>query len=283
MAREAIGIYSNLNKRDVLPVAVSVAGFLRKRGVEVYAQPELQEVLSLDDAHVAPDFRDCGLAVVLGGDGTILSAMDYTLSGETPILGVNLGRVGFLTEISPHDVFDALSRYLGGDYSLEERMLLKVEGADGRAFYALNEVAFNRANSMVGILTLEAKHRGVLVDRYAGDGLIVASATGSTGYSLSAGGPIIAPGLDLLLLTPVCSHTLSARPVILSADDPVTVNVTGDAENAMMMIDGRLAVELSKSSGTVSVRKSGKRARFIRFGGQRYFDLLRQKLSDWTH
>jgi len=283
MAREAIGIYSNLNKRDVLPVAVSVAGFLRKRGVEVYAQPELQEVLSLDDAHVAPDFRDCGLAVVLGGDGTILSAMDYTLSGETPILGVNLGRVGFLTEISPHDVFDALSRYLGGDYSLEERMLLKVEGADGRAFYALNEVAFNRANSMVGILTLEAKHRGVLVDRYAGDGLIVASATGSTGYSLSAGGPIIAPGLDLLLLTPVCSHTLSARPVILSADDPVTVNVTGDAENAMMMIDGRLAVELSKSSGIVSVRKSGKRARFIRFGGQRYFDLLRQKLSDWTH
>lgn len=283
MERRAVGVFGSIDKRDVKSVALFVVEFFRMNAIDVYMHRELADALSLDDRYVTADFHECGCLFTLGGDGTILTALDAALESDIPILGINLGRVGFLTEVSPEELRGAASRFLTGDYTVEERMLLEINGDDGQIFYALNEVAFNRTNSMVGILTLEAYHSGVLVDRYAGDGLIVATATGSTAYSLSAGGPIVAPGADLLLLTPICAHTLTSRPVILPTEEPVRVRVTGDSENAMMMIDGRRAVELNEKSGMIRVSKSEKRARFIRFGAHNYFDLLRQKLSDWTH
>lgn len=282
MKIKAVGIYSNLEKRDAQEVALFVFETLKARSIDVKVHRELSERLSCE-AHVTDDFCGCQALIVLGGDGTILSALDIALPMDIPILGVNLGRVGFLAEVSRKTLKQALENLANGAYTLEERMLLKVDSREGQVFYALNEVAFNRASSMVGILTIEAFHKGVLVDRYAGDGLIVATATGSTAYSLSAGGPIVAPGIDLMLLTPICSHTLTSRPVILPADEPVSLRLTGDMEDAVMMIDGRCAIELSSASGMIKVRRSEKRARFIRFDSGNYFELLRQKLSDWTH
>ena len=135
------------------------------------------------------------LLFVLGGDGTVLSALDRAVPWQIPILGVNLGRLGFLSEVEPENLEADLEKLFRGDYWFDDRMLMTLEGAEEDCF-ALNEIVISRKNAAAGIFSVEARANGTLIDRISGDGLIVASATGSTAYSLSAGGPIVAPGLE---------------------------------------------------------------------------------------
>ena len=132
-------------------------------------------------------------------------------------------------------------------------------------------------------MSLEIEVNGTLVDRISGDGLIVAGATGSTGYSLSAGGPIVMPGLDCFVITPICAHTMTARPVVVSANDRVSVRVLDDRGGAHAVLDGRKNVPLNGAHSQITIRKSDMRARFVRLHDRNYFSLLRSKLSEWTH
>lgn len=277
-----IGLFLNPSKEACFDVARELKDILQEYDVEIVTavlQTQVQGNTIQSDGNI----EECDLMIVLGGDGTILSALDYALPNDIPVLGVNLGRVGFLTEIDPANLREDIISVLEGRYSIDSRMTMTIQGQDERRFFALNEIVVTRSNMDVRILSLEIEVNGLLVDRIAGDGLIVASAIGSTAYSLSAGGPIIRPGLDCFVITPICPHTMSARPVVVSSDDLVTIRVLDDRGGAHAVLDGRKAVDVRSGDPGVTVLRSGLKARFIRLHDRNYFSLLRSKLSEWTH
>lgn len=275
-----VGVMWNPRKSAGLPVARQVINVLERRGVELRLDAG---VASAFRRAPADSFADCDLLCVLGGDGTLLSALDVAISYDIPMLGVNLGRVGFLSEVEPDSLEEDFELLFQGEGFLENRMLMEIEGEDSQRMFALNEICVMRRGQSVGILSLELTVNGTLVDRISGDGLIVASATGSTAYSLSAGGPIVSPGLDCFVLTPVCPHTMSARPFVASANDRVSVRVLGDPSATHAVLDGRRTLLLSEERPQITIVKAVRKARFVRLRERDYFGLLREKLSQWTH
>ena len=246
MAFQAVALWQNDLKPGVQAVARRLRFALEARGIRV-----------LDDC---TRLEDCDLMMVLGGDGTFLHAFEAALRYDIPMLGVNLGRIGFLTEVQPDLVEEDVERLALGQYEIENRMLLEVMTASGQSAYALNEVAFNRSESSVGVLSLSVSLRDGMVDRFSGDGLIVATPTGSTAYSLAAGGPLVAPGLDCMVLTPICPHTLAARPIVVSDRQAVSVSILGDAGRARVVVDGRYII--APDGGEVVVRRAERNIRF---------------------
>ena len=275
-----VGVMWNPKKSAGLPVARRVINVLEKHDVALRLDAGLASAFRRE---AAKSFADCDLLCVLGGDGTLLSALDVAIPNDIPMLGVDLGRVGFLSEVEPEDLEEDFERLFAGEGAMEDRMIMEIEGEDPRSMFALNEVCIMRRGRSVGILSVELMVNGTLLDRISGDGLIVASATGSTAYSLSAGGPIVSPGLDCFVLTPVCPHTMSARPFVASAGDRISVRVLGDASATHAVLDGRRTLELSEERSQITIVKSMRTARFVRLRERDYFGLLRKKLSQWTH
>lgn len=278
-----VGIHWNSSKRSGIDVARKLTEMLHRRGVQVCVSADLARELG-DSGCLVEEFFRCRLLIVLGGDGTMLSGLDRAIPYDIPILGVNLGRLGFLTQLETADLDDAmLDRLLAEDFEIDARTTMQLEGHDPTKLFALNEIVITRATPSVRILTLEYRANGELVDSIAADGLIVATATGSTAYSLSAGGPVMLPGLDCFLLTPVCPHTLNARPVVVSADARITVRVLDDRGGAQAVLDGRKVIPLDRGFPEITLCRSEHVARFVRLNDRNFFGLLRGKLSEWTH
>ena len=280
MGFRKVGVLWNSSKPEGLDTARRVLRVLKSKGVSYSVDENLSDTFGEREHMDRISFSDCEMLIVLGGDGTILRALDYAIPGDLPILGVNIGRLGFLCEVERDDVEEDLCRVLDGGYAVDERMTMCIEGFDEQRFFALNEVVIDRSTPEVRILSLEYAANGTTVNHISGDGLIVATATGSTAYSLSAGGPILAPGLDCFVLTPICPHMLNVRPVVLSASDRITVRLTDDRNGARAVLDSRKLVPIQ---GEIVIRRSKRNARFIRLHNRNYFDLLRGKLSEWTH
>ena len=283
MSFRKIGIHWNSSKERGLEAARRLIQLLRTRGVCIGINKSLSEKLGEDQLYDSSQFADCEMLIVLGGDGTILRALDFAIPADLPILGINLGRLGFLSELEVDDMECGLGSVLDGNYAIDERMTMCVEGFDPKTMFALNEVVINRSTPEVRILSLEYLANGTAVNRISGDGLIVASSTGSTAYSLSAGGPVVSPSLDCFVLTPICPHMLNVRPVVLSASDRITIRLTGDRNGAHAVLDGRKIIELDAERSEITIRRSERNAKFIRLGDRNYFALLRGKLSEWTH
>ena len=278
-----IGIYWNSSKSLGLSVAERLIRMLRRRGVGVCLNADLNAIMGLTDCLV-DRFDRCQLLIILGGDGTILSGLDSAIENDLPILGINLGRLGFLTELETDELDEGvIDRLLTGDYAVDTRTTMMVEGWDYRKFFALNDIVITRATSSVRILSLEYQANGAMVDCISGDGLIVATATGSTAYSLSAGGPVVQPGLECFVLTPICPHTLNARPVVVSADERITVRMLDDRGGAQAVLDRRRAIMLDREHPEITIRRSLRQARFVRLNEKNFYGLLRSKLSEWTH
>jgi NAD+ kinase len=274
MTMRKVGIWGNYNKEDALKAARGLIDVLYRHEIEVCVEEQLH--FRLNDPRAERGISACDVIVSLGGDGTLLAAMQYARRLDVPMLGVNLGHLGFLTEIEPEDIEVAVARLAVGDFTLDERMMLQVKGSE---LCALNEVTVIRAPSSRRILTLAVYVDGRLTQHFAGDGLIVATPTGSTGYSMSAGGAIVSPGVDLMLLTPVCAHTPHAKPIIVPASSRVEIVLQEDCE-AALSLDGR-CISLLKSGQHAIVYRAGQSARFIRMGGEQFFERLKSKLLDW--
>ena len=277
-----VGIVWNASKRAGLDVVRELKQILDEHNIQVITGMKLAHALGSPEL-AEGRLEECDLLMVLGGDGTILSALDYALPNDIPILGVNLGRMGFLTEVNPCDLKQDIEMLLEGKYTIESRMTMAIQGQDERNIFAMNEIVVTRSTPAMFILSLEIEVNGIPVDKISGDGLIVASATGSTAYSLSAGGPIVRPGLDCSVITPICPHTMSARPVVVSANDLITVRVLDDRGGARAVLDGRKFIELGSENPSITISRSDLKARFIRLHDHNYFSLLRDKLSEWTH
>jgi len=221
------------------------------------------------------------LGIVLGGDGTLLAAARILAALDIPLLCINLGRLGFLADISPAETFDVLPAILRGEFCAEERLLLEVQIHRGAqvlgAGIALNEVALHKWDSLK-MIEFETRAGGRLLNRQRADGLIVATPTGSTAYALSAGGPILYPDLRALVVVPICQHTMAIRPMVLGAQQAIEIELTNDSwSKARVVCDGQQSLPL-EIGDRVLIRARERPLRLIHPAGYDYFELLRTKL-----
>jgi NAD+ kinase len=222
---------------------------------------------------------EADIAVVLGGDGTMLRASNLVADRGVPVLGVNLGRLGFLTPFRQEDARDAIAAALAGELRTAERSRLEVTYTPGdgepTTRSALNDVVIHQG-AMARLIELEAYHGDALVAAYRADGLIVATPTGSTAYNLAAGGPIIVPGQESMTITPICAHALTMRPLVVPKESVITVKLGGDSHDVVLTVDGQWARSFHPDD---AVRISNATAPLILFESDTgYFDILREKL-----
>ncbi|MFL7790722.1 MAG: NAD(+)/NADH kinase [Anaerolineae bacterium] len=260
-----VGILYNPRPERALLLAGVIAMWLKERGLEA-------EIATTYQAATSPFLQEADLLVTLGGDGSILRVARAAAPYSTPILGINLGRVGFLTEAEPDMWKDVLSRALDGDYWVEERMMLKVAASRGDEELvqatALNDVVVGRGER-ARVVYLRAEVDGGYLASYAADGLVVATPTGSTAYALAAGGPILPPELRNIVLVPVAPHLSMERPVVLSEGATVRIVVAG-RRAAVLTVDGEVQAELVGGDEVV-VEASPYTAHFARVQEQTYF------------
>lgn len=269
-------IYTNVHKDKDLFFTEKLRSFLIQQNKRCSIKTSEEEEI--------PQDVDCIL--VLGGDGTMLqAARDVMERKGVALLGINLGTLGYLTEVEPEGMENALLQLFHGDYELESRMMLngtvtKKEG--GRAeSWALNDIVISKADSQK-VLEFTISVNGKLLNRYLADGMIVTTPTGSTGYNLSAGGPIAEPGARLLILTPICPHTINQRSIILSPEDEIVIEIPlgreGQMQHAAARFDG---CALSLQTGdSVRIVKSEKTTDFIKLSKAGFLEVLRKKMSD---
>jgi NAD+ kinase len=221
------------------------------------------------------------LVIVLGGDGTLLATARAFEATGIPILSVNVGHLGFLTEVKLGDLYSTLESWCTGCHDLDERAMLHAEhwreGAMLKSYRALNEVVVQKGDiARMGEFSVELD--GKLVARFRADGVIVSTPTGSTAYTLAANGPILTPNVDALVVTPVCPHLLTLRPIVVRGDASLVVRVEGVPNMAMLTVDGQLAVELHRGD-EVRCRRSSHTVKLVRLGDAGFFEALRMKLS----
>jgi NAD+ kinase len=283
-----VGVVAKIRLRAVARHLVEIAEWLDQRGAEPVFETETATLANLGtNRRIAtrdelPALVD--LLLVLGGDGTLLAMADRVcLAGrDIPILGVNFGHLGFLTELSWPDVYPTLERALAGTAAIDERMMLRAaverngRRADERV--ALNDVVITRG-ALSRIIDMSVWVGGEFVARFNADGLIVSTPTGSTAYNLSAGGPIVHPDVDALVITPIAPHTLSNRPVVIPAARDVTVQpqLTDSSQEVVLTLDGQSGVTL-EAGDRVTVTRSGT-TRLVQSPTHRYFEVLRKKLK----
>ncbi|HAL74696.1 MAG TPA: NAD(+) kinase [Clostridiales bacterium] len=280
-----IGLYANPVKDTAFKVTREAASLIRQHGAISVVGPEYRDTaLCSDGLAEQNDYATCDIIICLGGDGTFLSMVHQTGCENIPFVGVNLGSVGFLPEILPDRIRldDAIRRLVSGNYHVEERMMLEVScyNASHQLLEfgcALNDAVISRGGS-AKILTLDLTINDDYIDMIPGDGLIVSTPTGSTAYSLSAGGPIIQPELSLLLITPICPHTLHNRSFIAADTSSVLVRICDYPGQALVAIDGREDIYV-ESGSTVEIRKSPRTLKLIRLGKDNFYAVLSQKIQ----
>lgn len=274
----SVGLFVHGGRDDAIALGRTVAAWLAERGHAVVLDPSEAELIGSPDVG-GGDAADLDLVVAIGGDGTVLRAARRAVAADADVLGINLGELGYLAEIEPDAWEAALGAYFAGAHRLEERMLVAAQTEAGALPPGLNEVVIEK-QALGRTIRLGVTIDGGYFTSYVADGLIVATPTGSTAYSLSARGPIVAPSHRAMVMTPVSPHTLFDRSLILGPTSVVEVTVLGDRD-AAVSIDGqdqgRLAVGES-----VSITASPDPARFATFGGRNFHQILKAKfgLSD---
>jgi NAD+ kinase len=282
-ALKTVGIISRPRREQLSVVIPPLLQWLEARGVRALYDEETAS--SLDKPSTARTRQqlanESDLLLVLGGDGTLLAAARVAAPRGIPILPVNMGSLGFLTSFTLEEMFPALEEALAGRPSVSERVMLRVEldrggqVIDGQR--VLNEAVINKG-ALARMIELELKIDGAFVCRYRADGLIVATPTGSTAYSLSAGGPIVHPSVESLVITPICPHTLSDRPLVLRDSSSVEVILSGDAESVFLTLDGQKGIPM-QSGDRVRIARAPERLKLIQPPRKSYFNILRSKLK----
>ncbi len=225
--------------------------------------------------------EDCELAIVIGGDGTLLHAARKLAPYGTPILGVNLGRLGFLADVSPGEIEPRLQEFLSNHIDIEERFLLETLLIDhhrtAHTLLALNDVVLHN-RELARMIEFSTSINGNFINTYRADGLVIATPTGSTAYSLSAGGPIVHPSLQAITLVPICPHTLNNRPLVIESDSQIELHIKAeDTSHSVLTLDGQTRIRLEQNTH-IKVRRYPKSIRLVHPVDYDYFDILRTKL-----
>jgi len=275
-----VGLAVKLSSPDAIALGKRMLGELARRGVEGVADVESAGVLGVAPGPVRAELgRHVDAAVVLGGDGTFLSVA-RGCPASTPVAGINMGTLGFLTEHSSERPLELLDDLLTGNVTIERRDRFEVVVGNGAAlqrFLVLNDVVINKA-ALARILTINVEINGEFLSRYHADGLIIATPTGSTAYNLSAGGPIVHPALSAMLITPICSHTLTNRPLVVPLEWRVRAWVGGGDEEVYLTLDGQHGLPIG-AEDRVEIGKAAEPLSLIRVPTASFFSILHQKLK----
>jgi NAD+ kinase len=279
----AVGIISRPRRRDTSAVAPGLLTWLQDRGLNVFCDSETAECISssckVKAREEIPGVSD--LLIVLGGDGTLLAAARLLGERQVPILAVNLGGLGFLTSVTLDDLYPVLEQAIKGEARYSERVLLESRVMrQGKPFHcarALNDAVLNKA-ALARIIDLELRVDGEFVSNFKADGLIVATPTGSTAYSLSAGGPIMYPVVSAFVITPICPHTLTNRPLVIPDSAKIEIGFAAGEAPIYLTVDGQVGVEL-QANDVVALSAAPERLRLVRPQQKSYFSVLRDKLK----
>lgn len=282
MKSKSIGILTKPKFPEVKVTLQAVVSWLRARNIDVILDTTsaalLEEKGGLQKTQLA---QKADVLLVLGGDGTMLNAARLAGERGIPILGVNMGGLGFLTEVRLEHLYPSLERVFANDFVLDERLMLKTHvhrhGETVAQGIVLNDVVVSKG-TLARMIELQISIHGQFVTNLRGDGLIISTPTGSTAYSLSAGGPILEPAVHSLILTPICPHTLTHRPLIVPDNVEVDVTLTSKDEGAMATLDGQVGIALTQGD-TVVLSVAELRTRLIRFPESTYYNVLREKLK----
>ena len=279
-----VGIISRPRREDIARVVPPLVNWLRAHDVQVVCDSETSGCIGA----LAGDSRDrenlaaCSdLLIVLGGDGTLLSAARMAVERKVPILAVNLGGLGFLTTVPQDDIYSILEEIFTNRHRVSERVMLEAEiirgGAVIRRQIALNDAVLNKA-ALARIMDLELRVDGEYVTTYKADGLIVSSPTGSTAYSLAAGGPIVYPIVEAFVVTPICPHTLTNRPLVIPDSAKIEIDFKAEEDAVFLTLDGQVGVELVRGDHIV-VKKAQEKLYLVRPARKTYYEILRTKLK----
>ncbi len=282
---ERIGIVANPEKVSAARTIRQAVALLRRQGKTVVCEAGAAALAGLEVetfAGTSAVAKHCDLLLVFGGDGTMLSAARAAVGARTPLLGVNIGGLGFLTAMPVADLPRELPKICAGEFSIEERSMIEVTGEGANRHIsqlALNDFVIGRGATS-RLIELDVKVNGEALTRYRCDGLIVSSPTGSTAYSLAAGGAVVSPTASVFTITPICPHTLSNRSVIVSLDSVVEVTVAPQKLEVFLTADGQVQLPIAPGDA-VRIRRGGKSIRLARLPGSSFFGTLRQKLN-WS-
>lgn len=267
MKIEKVVIVTKPKQPEVANVASDLVRWFSERKIEASLDP-----LSAGKAD---------LCVVVGGDGTLLAAARLMGDRQLPILAINHGALGFLTEVTLEEMYSSLDRVIGGEFSMDHRMMMRVSierrGTVVATYQALNDVVINKG-TLSRIIELEARVNDQYVAKFRSDGLILSTPTGSTAYNLSAGGPIVFPTMGAIVMTPICSHTLTNRPIVLPPDVRIELSLRSALDEVHVTVDGQVGLKL-ESGDRVVAEKSSRVVELIVPSGKSYFDILRDKLK----
>jgi len=264
---KSVVIVTKPKQADVARVAVELTDWFKRKKITASLAPE--------------SAATADLAVVVGGDGTLLAAARLLGDRQIPIVAINYGGLGFLTEVTLDEMYPALERILSGDVATEPRMMMDIRIARRNTqvagYRALNDVVINKG-TLSRMIELETRVDGQYVSRFRADGLVVATPTGSTAYNLSAGGPIIFPTMSAMIVTPICSHTLTNRPLVLSEDVKIEIMLRSAQNDVYVTVDGQVGLNLQMDDNLV-VEKSSVAVSLVAPADKNYFDVLRGKLK----
>ncbi len=284
-ATRKIGIISRPRRSDLVAIVPPLLPWLEARGAEVVYDQETANALEGPAASYGKNREQVAseteMLLVLGGDGTTLAAARLAAPLGIPILPINMGSLGFLTSFTRQEMYPALERTLAGDVFVSERVMIEVtlqrQGGKAERQIVLNEAVVNKG-ALARMIELALYIDAEFVCRYRADGLIVATPTGSTAYSLSAGGPIVHPGVESFIVTPICPHTLSDRPVVVGDGCCVEIRMLGAADSVFLTLDGQTGIPLL-STDVVRMARAARKLKLIQPEKKPYFEILRNKLK----
>lgn len=277
-----IGVYAKKNHPDAEQLALTICERFKRENIEVLLEDSLAEQIGQTIGYGGEEIpAQVDLIIVLGGDGTLISVARQVGELNVPILGINLGRLGFLTEVTRDELPEMLEALVQGDYQVSDRMMLDAiihRGDQEVGYYTvLNDVVINKG-ALARIIDMETCVDGRHLSTYKADGLIISTPTGSTGYNLAAGGPIIYPEINSLVISPICPHTLTNRPIVVWSRSKIEIKVKFEDDVVFFTADGQVGRKLLPGD-IVEVRRSESRTRLVTSPSKDYFEILRTKLS----
>ena len=279
---KSVGIVVKPNHQEAWETACELSEWFQQRGISPIGRPRAEaEVCDIETVEVKKFRDEADLIVVLGGDGTMISTARLTGKRQAIVLGINYGSLGYLTEFRIEEMFDALESILKGDFESDVRVMLDIEHWRGNEKLAagrvLNDVVINKA-ALARIIEVEVELNGQHVNSYRADGLIVSTPTGSTAYNLSAGGPIVYPSMNAVVLTPICPFTLTNRPIVIPDESEIILKLASNSGEVVLTLDGQIGYDL-ETNDHVKIRKSATSFNLVKPPNRNYFDVLRNKLK----
>lgn len=271
-----IALFANLARSQALPLAIGIREYLESKKVEVYAEKEVAKAIH---AQELKESTKINFRITLGGDGTIIRMLHRHPQIDAPVLGINHGGLGFMADTPVKDIYTSLDALLAGSYILQDRLMIEGAMYGENKGFALNEIVIHRGENL-SLIEMLINVDGVYLNTFSADGIIISTPNGSTAYSLASGGPILTPNLDAIVITPICPHTISNRPIVLLPKKEIQVQYISEYKPAQVIYDGFSHHAIS-TGDMLSIKRSKRTFQLVLLKDHDYFSILRTKLG-WS-